>query len=681
MTSRNDLDNIIMNSEIKNIYKDVLIEHYNQGNIRFIITAQEILKQFRDLNETQALDHYRRSFILRGDEYRNQLENIIIKKYDKTKLLNILNEIKHIQTDKHSQPIIDNITEIVEKQIKEMSLTKRNKIYNNYNNNNNMIYNMNKNIKIRSNRLHYIANKVKGENASLAKNIVELYDSRKISQSDKLEELLWELRFSNGKVVKNKANRLINKYTEIEPITHRLRQKTTVRTEKRVVDNTKVDYKNLDKSKMHIELDLEQKYYFDKNLQQIYPIIKNKLINSINHLFETKKVSNCKIILGCVSTWIYIDVDDEGDNPRTEEIKQPVKTNYKTIYSKEKIKDVLDDLFDIMINKFENLTQRDTKWSLKNINNIFIEVFKINAIRGSSYIPTPDKFKNAKCGLINIQNDDQECFKWCMKYHQSTKDKHSDRITVLKKLDDKYNYDNINFPAGLDDAEQFEKDNTVSIFIYNINSENQIVREKIGNSDFITNDIIYLLRIENEEKSHYVYIKHLSRFINLSYMNKNIDMDCFCPYCNKQQKENFTEHIKKCYKSQFNDGTLLKLPEKDTFMKFENFKNKLVRPFIIYADTESTLAPNNDENKINKHIINSCCFYFVCTFDSSRNELFTFVGDDCLNKMIIKARHLSCCFIFTLQSYYLLPLILRKQITNSSIFKPKNKKEWETIAN
>ena len=50
-----------------------------------------------------------------------------------------------------------------------------------------------------------------------------------------------------------------------------------------------------------------------------------------------------------------------------------------------------------------------------------------------------------------------------------------------------------------------------------------------------------------------------------------------------------------------------------------------------------------------------------------------------LNKMIIKARHLACCFIFTLQSYYLLPLILRKQITNVSIFKPKNKKEWESI--
>jgi len=51
-----------------------------------------------------------------------------------------------------------------------------------------------------------------------------------------------------------------------------------------------------------------------------------------------------------------------------------------------------------------------------------------------------------------------------------------------------------------------------------------------------------------------------------------------------------------------------------------------------------------------------------------------------LNKMIIKARHLACCFIFTLQNYYLLPLTIRKQITNVSIFKPKNKKEWDTIS-
>jgi uncharacterized protein YbcC (UPF0753/DUF2309 family) len=50
-----------------------------------------------------------------------------------------------------------------------------------------------------------------------------------------------------------------------------------------------------------------------------------------------------------------------------------------------------------------------------------------------------------------------------------------------------------------------------------------------------------------------------------------------------------------------------------------------------------------------------------------------------LNKMIIKARHLCCSFIFTLQSFYYMPKILRKQITYVTIFKPKNIEEWYSI--
>lgn len=51
-----------------------------------------------------------------------------------------------------------------------------------------------------------------------------------------------------------------------------------------------------------------------------------------------------------------------------------------------------------------------------------------------------------------------------------------------------------------------------------------------------------------------------------------------------------------------------------------------------------------------------------------------------LNKMLIKARHLCCSFIFTLQSYYYFPKILRKQLTYITIFKPKNIEEWNSIA-
>ena len=51
-----------------------------------------------------------------------------------------------------------------------------------------------------------------------------------------------------------------------------------------------------------------------------------------------------------------------------------------------------------------------------------------------------------------------------------------------------------------------------------------------------------------------------------------------------------------------------------------------------------------------------------------------------LNMMIIKARNLRCAFIFTLQSYYYSPKILRKQITYITIFKPKNIAEFDSIA-
>jgi uncharacterized protein involved in tolerance to divalent cations len=51
-----------------------------------------------------------------------------------------------------------------------------------------------------------------------------------------------------------------------------------------------------------------------------------------------------------------------------------------------------------------------------------------------------------------------------------------------------------------------------------------------------------------------------------------------------------------------------------------------------------------------------------------------------LNKMLIKARHISCAFVFTLQSYYYFPKILRKQIVFITIFKPKNVEEWNSIS-
>ncbi len=50
-----------------------------------------------------------------------------------------------------------------------------------------------------------------------------------------------------------------------------------------------------------------------------------------------------------------------------------------------------------------------------------------------------------------------------------------------------------------------------------------------------------------------------------------------------------------------------------------------------------------------------------------------------LKRLLVKSRHVSCSVIFTLQSFNLMPLTLRKLVTNLILFKPKNNKETESL--
>jgi len=50
-----------------------------------------------------------------------------------------------------------------------------------------------------------------------------------------------------------------------------------------------------------------------------------------------------------------------------------------------------------------------------------------------------------------------------------------------------------------------------------------------------------------------------------------------------------------------------------------------------------------------------------------------------LKRILTKSRHIGCAVIFTLQAYNLFPLVLRKMLTNITLFKPKNRVELESV--
>ena len=106
-----------------------------------------------------------------------------------------------------------------------------------------------------------------------------------------------------------------------------------------------------------------------------------------------------------------------------------------------------------------------------------------------------------------------------MRYHQSEQQKNGERITALAKLPDRYIY-NINYPTTFSCIDRFENDNQVSVFVYFIAEDGSIRTEKKGNLEYILNDVIHLLRVEDDDNAHYIYIKHLERLFN-SHANSN----------------------------------------------------------------------------------------------------------------------------------------------------------------
>ena len=171
---------------------------------------------------------------------------------------------------------------------------------------------------------------------------------------------------------------------------------------------------------------------------------------------------NLKIVVGCE----FIIVKDVGG----EEIEKTVHahTMPEAIYSEDAadkfIRSKKGDLAKRMQTRIDH--QVGSGWSVKSIVGLFITTYSQKPSRGSSYIATPPELCNARMGIVNIQNNDEQCFKYCMLYHQTAKAKNNDRISFLKKVEDKYNWEGVNFPATLEDVQTFENNNKVCVNIF-----------------------------------------------------------------------------------------------------------------------------------------------------------------------------------------------------------------------
>ena len=116
--------------------------------------------------------------------------------------------------------------------------------------------------------------------------------------------------------------------------------------------------------------------------------------------------------------------------------------------------------------KFQRL---GSNWRFHSVLSLDLHTLKYVQLGGSSYIPLP-KFLAAKKAIINIKNEDDECFKWAIT--QALNPVEKTLKVLIKKLREKsvvFNWDDLKFSVNLSDINNFENHNSsisVNVFAY-----------------------------------------------------------------------------------------------------------------------------------------------------------------------------------------------------------------------
>ena len=165
-----------------------------------------------------------------------------------------------------------------------------------------------------------------------------------------------------------------------------------------------------------------------------------------------------------------------------------------------------------MIDRIEEEIQKlesaeGTGWHFVKIINLQLHITRYTPLKGSSYIKLP-KFLESKGAIINMKNDDDKCFLWCVLRALNLKDKNNERIDGdLKSKIDTLDMGDIKYPVNLKDINKFEcLNSSIAISVFAYSEEDKVYPLKI--SDY-SNRLhkIKLLLIKEEEKTHYCLIK------------------------------------------------------------------------------------------------------------------------------------------------------------------------------
>ena len=279
------------------------------------------------------------------------------------------------------------------------------------------------------------------------------------------------------------------------------------------------------------------------------------------------------------------------------------------------VEKLIDKCVKKIIEDLEIFQKNRSGWYFNEVVQLEIHTVEFNPTKGLSYISLPDWIKNKKA-IVNIENEDEKCFLWCILRYLHPKERDEERLTGLKKYEFSLNTEGITFPMKLSHISKFEKLNPSlpGINVFSVNENKRFYPLRMAEKDCL--NTIDLFFYEQDGISHYSLIKTFTRLVKSQITSSKNGLFYICKKCftHYTKYELLQKHIEYCSN---NETVSVKMPPQNTMLGFKNYHKQLPIPFVVYADFEcftkpmNTCCPNPEKSytyNYQKHEPSGFCF-------------------------------------------------------------------------
>ena len=293
--------------------------------------------------------------------------------------------------------------------------------------------------------------------------------------------------------------------------------------------------------------------------------------------------------------------------------------------------DTYDEMRDRMIENLSKFQRNGSGWRLKSIHGLEISITRYDPLSGSGYSKLPPYIAKKNI-VINMRNEDNQCFKWAVTRALNPVNKNPNRITnELKEQTEKYNWEDISFPTKVKEIKIWEENNNVSVNVFSYDEDERgIYTIRIGELKDPSETINLYLHDDN----HYCVIKDLNRLVS-SQLSKSDHGKDICLRClnafgrlTKKEREDpekkslLEKHMEICSGQKLQHAAY---PRPGDTVRFRNYERLHDVPFSVYADFESFVKPLETEDKnpnesytvkYQSHVPSGFCYTIKCMDES-----------------------------------------------------------------